>query len=70
MINTLEGRDSIQRDLDRLERRDCVNLIKFNKAPCKILHVGQSSSKHKHRLGRHWMDSSPEEKDLVMRSSP
>nr|XP_009935052.1 PREDICTED: ribonuclease P/MRP protein subunit POP5 [Opisthocomus hoazin] len=36
VVNTLQGRDAIHRDLDRLERRVCANLIKFNKAKCKV----------------------------------
>ncbi|GAB0176821.1 triadin [Grus japonensis] len=63
-VNTLEGRDAIQRDFDRLERWACVNLMKFKKAKCKVLHMGQGNPKRNYRLGREWIESSPEEKNL------
>jgi len=61
VADTLEGTDAMQRDLDR---RGCVNHMKFNKAKCKVLHVGRGNPKHKYRLCGEWLESCPEEKDL------
>jgi len=64
VVDMLEGRDAIQRNPDRLERWACMNRMKFNKAKCKVMHVGRGNPKHKYRLGGEWLKSSPEEKDL------
>ncbi|GAB0182248.1 hypothetical protein GRJ2_000690100 [Grus japonensis] len=46
-VSTLEARDAMQRDRDRLERWACVNRMKFNKAKYKVLHMGRGNPKHK-----------------------
>jgi len=47
-VDMLEGGDATQSDLDRLERWARANLMKFNKAKCKVLHLSRGNLKHKY----------------------
>ena len=45
-VDAAEGRDAIQRDLDKLKRWDLLNLMRFNKATCKALHLGRDNLRY------------------------
>uniref|UniRef100_A0A803YH59 Glycosyl transferase CAP10 domain-containing protein n=1 Tax=Meleagris gallopavo TaxID=9103 RepID=A0A803YH59_MELGA len=63
-VDTLEGRDAIKGDMNRFRRWAHTNLMKFNKAKCKVVHLSRSKSKRRYKLGGEWFEGSTEEKDL------
>ncbi|KFQ29904.1 hypothetical protein N332_06698, partial [Mesitornis unicolor] len=52
------------RDLDKLAKWAQVNLIRFNKTKCRVLHLGQNNPCYQYRLCDDVLESSPEKKDL------
>ncbi|KAJ7400182.1 RNA-directed DNA polymerase from mobile element jockey-like protein [Pitangus sulphuratus] len=64
VVDTPECWDDIQKELDKHKKWSHGNLIGFNKAKYKVLHLGQSNTQYQHRLEDERIEGSPAEKDL------
>ena len=63
-VDTMEGKDNIQRDINKLKRWAQGNQMRFNKATCKALHLDQGNPRYTYRVGEDLIESSTAEKDF------
>jgi len=60
----VKGRKALQSHLERLDGWTEVNCVRFNKAKCRVLHLGHNNPMQHYCQGEEWLESCPAEKDL------
>ncbi|GAB0183508.1 mitochondrial enolase superfamily member 1 [Grus japonensis] len=65
-VDSVEGGEALQRDLDKLENWAITNRMRFNKGKCQILHLGRCNPGYTYRLGDETLETSCAERDLVV----
>ncbi|KAK4813849.1 hypothetical protein QYF61_001947 [Mycteria americana] len=63
-VDSLNGREALQRDLDRLESWAMTNHMKFIRSKCWILHLGRGNPGYMYKLGDERLESSSMGRDL------
>ncbi|KAK4831526.1 hypothetical protein QYF61_018128 [Mycteria americana] len=63
-VSTTQISNKVKENDVRIEEWTREKLMQFNKAKCKVLHLGQGNPQYQYSLGDEGIESSPEEKDL------
>jgi len=65
-VGLLKDRETLQRDLDRLDLWAEANCMRFNMAKCQVLPLHRNKPMQPYRLAEEWLESCPAEKDLAV----
>jgi len=63
-VDSVEGREALQRDLDRLESWKITNHMTFNKSKCRILLPEWGSPGYVYKMGNERLERRPAERNL------
>ncbi|GAB0175520.1 hypothetical protein GRJ2_000017200 [Grus japonensis] len=63
-VDSIEGGEALQRDLERLENWAITSHVRLNKGKCQILHLGRGNPGYTYRLGDETLETSHAERDL------